>query len=270
MYLIRFVILFNLFCYSAIAQEYDTVKVHSGSFGQYGDKYMINGKEVDKEVFFMYNQEFEDARACCPCLIQRYNLSEVLQMEEIRCNDTLISSFGLYEDGSKKSISHFVIKERSFPHYSIGIGDVYAFDGDWVQLNPNGDTISSITWQKGVYIKESPKPKESAIWGLKAKYKGSQLLHDVTSMKDFAGFKFKPLYKTKDRNAVVQIFITITDDKSNSWEGVATHKTLKNLDIKQIAEENKLTLNQNTRVWIRFMDENLVMLGGKILTYNAE
>ena len=270
MYLIKFVTFFQLLCFSAFAQEFDTVIVHNGSFGQYGEKYMVNGKEVEKDVFLKYNQEFKEARTCCPCLIQRYGLSEVLQMEEIRCNDTLISSFGLHENGSIKNISHFEISDTVFPHFSFGIGDVYAIDGEWVQLSPEGDTISSTTWRNGVFIEEFPKPKESSIWGLKIKYDGQNLLREVSTMKDFKGFKLKPFYKTKDRDAAVQIFITITDTKSNSWKGSATHKTLRKLDIKKVAEESNLTLDGNTRIWLRFMDQNLVMLGGKILTYNVE
>lgn len=268
MNLIKLIIFLQLLNFSLLAQELDTVIIHTGSFSQTGDLYMINGKEVEKEVFLKYDQEFKDAKSCCPCLIQRYSLSEELQSEQIRCNDTLITTFRRYKNGQIKTISHFVMNDTTFPHYSIGKSDLYAYDGEWVVLNPEGDTISSTTWKNGEFIKETPTPLKSSIWGLKAWYNG-QNLRQVSTMKRFNKFKFKPLYKTKDRTALVQISITITDRNSNSWQGSATHKTLKKLDIKKIAKQNNLTLDENTLIYLQFTDANLLGLGAHVLRYNG-
>jgi antitoxin component YwqK of YwqJK toxin-antitoxin module len=119
--------------------------------------YKVNGKIVSKSTFDKFESTNKNMDGCCPCILKKYDVNDVLIREVVSCTDCGVGWFRYYYPNGKVSLSG-QYKENPSGNWK-GIwsrGFCSVLNGQWTYFSEEGDTLYSEYWNNGKFIKQLP------------------------------------------------------------------------------------------------------------------
>jgi antitoxin component YwqK of YwqJK toxin-antitoxin module len=186
---------------------YDVNMGKSGS----GSKitYTVNDGKVDKETYDKYHDTWQNFETCCPCILQTYDINDVLQTEAVSCTDCLVGFyFEFHENGVTKIKGH--CKENPTGNWSdiFKRGYCSVKDGIWEYFNEQGEIFSIETWKDGDFVEQKPKGDKPEIWRIDLTANNEKIKDNQLEMSSLKSFEIIPQYKNEHRSKRLQATIS--------------------------------------------------------------
>lgn len=173
--------------------------------------YKVNGEKVDEDTYEKYHSAWADFESCCPCILQTYDINEVLLSEAVSCTDCLVGFyFEFYENGITKIKGQY--KENPTGDWSKIFEKGYCSvkDGVWEYYNEQGEIASTEIWKNGDFVEQKPKGKKAEIWRVDLLVNNEKLLGNQLEMANLKTLEIIPQYKNEYKTNRLQAVISIT------------------------------------------------------------
>lgn len=228
---------------TSIYKNLETRKFYSVSYsastrdGQ--TTYEINGKKVNKATYEKYHSTWKNMETCCPCILQYYNVDEVILREAIACTDCGVGYFKTYyPNGQISSTGHY--KENPTGNWDElwDRGYCSVKDGQWTYFSEEGDTLYSEFWKDNEFVQQIPEQVKNEIWKVELTLDGKPVENRKLTQKQVQQIVITPRFKNNasvDTNLIIKFKVSAVGYKEN--EKSFTPKTLKEINIKQILSE---------------------------------
>jgi hypothetical protein len=172
-----------------IDRKLDTLKSYDVNLDEvlttWGKKYMANGKEISKEQYMKYKENWAITEQCHPCVMVTYDHLDRIKHQAIQYFDCLVGDYiEYYPDGKIKTKGAFKIPPGN----------------DWSNLKLR--QLCSVRDGKWIYYNESGKAEliETYVDG---RVTNSEKPNDTDNNKPALG-KIKGLFKSKETEASVE------------------------------------------------------------------
>jgi hypothetical protein len=159
-----------------IDRKLDTLKRYDVNLDEvlttWGKKYMANGKEISKDQYLMYKENWSITEKCQPCVMVTYDHMDRIKHQAIQHFDCFVGEYiEFYPDGKVKTKGYF----KTPPSNDWGNLRMRQLcsvrDGKWTYYNENGKAELIETYEGG-RMTNSDKPADSESKPAYGKIKG--------------------------------------------------------------------------------------------------
>lgn len=159
--------------------------------------YEVNGEKVSKASYEKYHNAWDNMANCCPCILESYDINEVLLRRAVSCTDCVVGFYeAFYPNGKIKESGSYKenptddwedIEDRGLCHDKKGL---------WVYFDEKGDTLYTELWDKGDFIEQVPEQDTLEIWKIDLILDGVVLAEQKKiKASEVSRLKIKPYFK---------------------------------------------------------------------------
>jgi hypothetical protein len=202
--------------------------------------YQVNGKEVAKSVYDKYYASWQNIESCCPCILERYDESDMLISEYVSCGDCGVGDFKqFYPNGKVKLVGRY--KENPSGNWDDLWERRYCSipDGKWTYFSEQGDTLYSEFWEDGKFVSQVPEQKAVEIWDVELTLHGERIENQSLTIQQIQELVVIPRFKNSSRenmqltvNLKVSAIGHRTITRSSAWDA------LKTIDVRKMLSDS--------------------------------
>lgn len=236
-----------------------SVKLSHGTGTGMETSYKVNNKEVSKDYYLKFKDNFKTIKECKPCIRLTYDEQDVLLRETISYTDCFVGWYkSYYPNGNLKVKGSFKENDSGDWKDLWNRGYCSVVNGEWMYFSEKGDTLYTEIWDNGEFIKQSPEQDSVELWKVEFTLDGESIGKESVDVNRIGDIKITPKFKNSNKSDLKIVF-KYSAIGHKSYEKEFTLDSFKKIKFPKLMKEASIPKDADSSFTINIFCEGVLV-----------